>query len=430
MNNRRTSDSTIVLPATKKQIFSWTLYDFANTAFYVIILTVGYPLYFKEIVVQGNWQSDFLWGTSFSISMLIVALLSPILGAVADYGTGKKHFLAVFTTLCVLSSASLFFVKDGMIFAGMSLLILANIGFEAGLVFYDAFLPEITTERSYGRVSGYGFALGYVGSLVTLAITFPLYVNGFGAENILNIRLTFLIAAGFFLIFSLPLFLFLPDRQRVTTLKPNFIKIGFQRLKNTYQQLPRFRNIGRFLISYFIYIDAINTIIIFSSIFARETLNMSLSEIIIFFVLIQTSAIIGSVLFGLLSDHIGHKKSLSISLAMWLIIVVIAYFIQDKFFFFIIGGFAGIALGSSQSTSRGLMSIITPAEKRTEFFGFYSFFGKASAIIGPFIFGLISSFLNQRLAIISVGLLILAGLLFLRGVKEIKHHDLIEPIQT
>jgi len=404
--------------ATRWQIFSWALFDFAHTAFYVIILTVGYPLYFKEIVAQGSNRGDLLWGSAFSISMLIVALFSPILGAVADYGAGKKRFLGILTAICVLATSSLFFVHTGMIFLGMALLIISNIGFEAGLVFYDAFLPEITTIRSYGRVSGYGFSLGYVGSLVSLSVVFPLYAGGFVAGNLFNIQLSFIVAAAFFFVFALPLFFFLPDKQRTRSLKLDFIKVGFARLRTTYQQFPKYRNVARFLISYFIYIDGVNTIIIFSSIFARETLKMDIGEIVIYFAMVQTSAIFGSVLFGILADHTTHKRTLSITLCLWLSIVVIAFFIQDKWMFYGLGVLAGLALGSSQSTSRGLMSIITPQEKKTEFFGFYSFFGKASAVLGPFVFGFISSYLNQRFAILSVGFFLLTGLILLQQVEE------------
>jgi UMF1 family MFS transporter len=404
--------------ATRGQIFSWALFDFANTAFYVLILTVGYPLYFKEIVTGGSVQSDLLWGSAFSISMLVVALLSPVLGAVADYGAGKKHFLGLFTLLCILATSMLFFVRDGMVVLGMALLILANIGFEAGLVFYDAFLPEITTERSYGRISGYGFAVGYAGSLVTLAVAYPLYINGFGYDNLLNVRISFLVAAAFFLLFSAPLFLFLPDKQRTTGLTPNFARIGFERLQKTFSQFSKYRNVARFLLSFFLYIDAVNTIVVFSSIFARETLKMDIGEIVIFFLMVQTTAIIGSVLFGIVADHAGHKRTLGITLLLWLCIVGAAYFIESKWLFYALGIFAGIALGSSQSTSRSLMSDITPREKKTEFFGFYSFFGKASAVLGPFVFGLVSSYLNQRFAILSVGCFLLAGLLLLQRVEE------------
>jgi UMF1 family MFS transporter len=154
------------------------------------------------------------------------------------------------------------------------------------------------------------------------------------------------------------------------------------------------------------------------------TLKMSMSEIVIYFAMVQTSAIFGALLFGIISDHIGHKPTLSITLLLWLVVIVIAYFIQDKLMFYGLGLLAGLALGSSQSTSRGLMSIITPFEKRTEFFGFYSFFGKASAILGPLIFGFVSSYFNQRLAILSIGVLLLAGLLLLQRVKEQLPEDL------
>lgn len=404
-------------PATRGQILSWTFFDFANTAFYVLILTVGYPLYFKKVVAHDTAHGDALWGLAFSLSMLIVALLSPVLGAVADYGAGKKRFLGIFTALCILATAGLFFVEASMIVWGMALLILANVGFEAGLVFYDAFLPEITTKQSYGRVSGYGFAVGYIGSLVTLLVALPLYQGGFEPENLLNVRSSFLLAAGFFLAFSAPLFLFVPDRQRFASLKPDFIAIGFRRVRDTFKQFTQYRNVARFLLAYFIYFDAINTIIIFSSIFADETLDLAIDEIIFFFLAVQTTAILGSVLFGVLADKLGHKQALTISLSLWLLVVVVAYFTTDKTTFFVVGALAGIALGSSQSCSRSLMSTLVPQEKKTEFFGFYSFFGKASAILGPTLFGFLSSAVSQRVALLAVAGLLLVGLVLLQRVE-------------
>ena len=395
-------------PATKGQIFSWSLFDFGNTAFYVVILTVGYPIYFRTIVTGADPQADFLWGSSFSISMLCVVLLSPVLGAVADSGAGKKKFLFLFTALCVGATIGLFFVEAGMIIPGMLLVILANIGFEAGLVFYDAFLPEITTERSYGRVSGYGFAMGYIGSLVTLAVSFPFLAGGFDLQNAANVRITFLIAAAFFALFAAPLFLLVPERQRHERLTPALFAGGFRLLRSTLREFPRYRNVGRFLLSYFVYIDAVNTIIVFSTIFAYETLKMDATEIVMFFAIVQTTAILGSSSFGILADNFGHKKILNISLLLWLGITVIAYLTESKTVFYLLG--------------ISLFSLIIPAEKKTEFFGFYSFFGKASAIVGPAVFGFISSNFNQRIAILSVGLLLLAGLLLLLPVEEPREH--------
>lgn len=402
----------------KGKIFAWTLFDFANTAFYVIILTVGYPLYFKEIITGSSSSSDFLWGMAFSISMLFVALISPLLGAIADYGAGKKKFLAIFTGLCILATASLFFTGSSMIFWGIFLLIIANIGFEAGLVFYDAFLPEITSERSYGRVSGYGFAMGYVGSLITLLIVFPLYEAGFDEANLINVRISFVLAAVLFFLFALPLFIFVPDKQHKRKFEASFFSQGYLRLRSTFRDFKKYRNIAVFLLAYFLYIDGVNTVIIFSSIFARETLQMTFTEIILLFIIVQTSAIIGSIIFGIISDHIGHKKTLMITLLIWMGIVISAFFVEDKGIFYIIAAVAGVSLGSSQSTSRSLMTMLTPSEKKTEFFGFYSFFGKASAILGPFVFGIISSVINQRTAILSVAFFFIAGLLILSYVND------------
>ncbi|HOV98589.1 MAG TPA: MFS transporter, partial [Bacteroidota bacterium] len=213
------------------------------------------------------------------------------------------------------------------------------------------------------------------------------------------------------------IFLFLPDQQRTTKFRFEFFRIGFQRLKSTFHEFTRYRNVAKFLLSYFLYIDGINTIIIFSSIFARQSLNFDVWEIIIFFAVVQTSAMIGSVFFGVIADHYGRKKTLTITLLLWLAVISVVYFVMSKAAFYVIGVVAGIALGSSQSTSRSLMSELTPMDKKTEFFGFYSFFGKASAILGPFVFGVLSSFLNQRIAILSVGIFILAGLLLLQIVN-------------
>lgn len=404
----------------KSKIFAWSLFDFANTAFYVIILTVGYPLYFKEIIAGNSPNSDFLWGLSFSVSMLIVASISPMLGAISDYGAGKKKFLALFTGLCIFATGSLFFTGPSTLLLGIFLLVLANIGFEAGLVFYDAFLPEITTPKNYGRVSGYGFAMGYVGSLVTLLIVYPLYQAGFIQSNLLNVKISFLVAAVLFLVFALPLFLFVPDKQLKKNFEFRFFSEGYSRLKATFKDFKKYKNIAVFLLAYFLYIDGVNTVIIFSSIFARKTLQMNFQEIILLFVIVQTSAIIGSVIFGIISDHIGHKKTLIITLMLWLGIVISSFFVQDKNIFYLIAAFAGISLGSSQSASRSLMSLLTPSEKKTEFFGFYSFFGKASAILGPLVFGMVSSMLSQRTAIISIGFFFVAGILILAKVEDPK----------
>jgi UMF1 family MFS transporter len=396
----------------KGRVFVWTLFDFANTSFSIIVVTFLYAVYFKKTVAGNEAIGDLYWSISTSIAMIITAIISPVLGAIADYSAGKKRFLLFFTSLCILGTASLYFIGPGQIFWGIFLFVIANVGFEAGLVFYDAFLPEITSPKNYGRVSGYGFGMGYLGSLATLAIVFPFIESSL-------IKETFPIAAAFFLVFSLPLFFFLKETRNKAEKSKSFISIGFGRVWATLTHLKYYKNLAIFLLAYFFYIEGVNTVIFFSGNYASTTLGFNEMELLIFFIVVQTTAIAGSVLLGIIADKVGQKKTIVYSLYIWLVTVILAYFIHDKTGFYIVGLLAGIAMGSSQSTSRSLMSKLTPPEKKTEFFGFYSFFGKSSAVIGPLVFGLVSFISgDQRLAIISIAFFFIVGLLILTRVKD------------
>jgi len=398
----------------KGRVFVWTLFDFANTSFSIIVVTFLYAVYFKKTVAGNESIGDLYWSISTSIAMAITAFISPILGAIADYKAGKKRFLLFFTLLCVLGTASLYFIGPGQIFWGIFLFVLANVGFEAGLVFYDAFLPELTAPKNYGRVSGYGFGMGYFGSLATLAIIYPFIQASMIKES-------FPVAALFFLVFSLPIFFFLKEKRIKVDEKQSFVSIGFSRVWSTLTHLKHYKNLAIFLVAFFFYIEGVNTIIFFSGNYASTTLGFSEMELLIFFIVVQTTAIAGSVVLGIVADKIGQKKTIVITLFMWLVTVTLAYFVYDKMGFYIVGLLAGLAMGSCQSTSRSLMSKLTPPEKKTEFFGFYSFFGKSSAVIGPLVFGLVS-FLSgdQRLAIISIAFFFIVGLLILTKVKDPK----------
>jgi len=396
----------------KKKIFIWTLFDFANTSFSIVVVTFLFAVYFKNIVADGEPIGDLYWSFGTSISMIITAIISPVLGAIADFSAGKKRFLLFFTIMCIIATASLFFVGPGQIVFGLILFITANIGFEAGLVFYDAFLPEVTVPKTYGRVSGYGFGMGYLGSLVMLGIIYPFIQSGM-------IKETFPVAALFFLVFSIPFFIFIRDsRKKIVKTEPYHI-IGLKRVWSTIRQLKNYKNLAIFLLAYFFYIEGVNTIIFFSGIYASTTLGFTFLELIKFFVTVQTTAIAGSVVFGILADSIGQKKTIMITLFMWLVTVALAFFIYDKFGFYFVGLLAGASMGSTQSTSRSLMTKLTPEDKKTEFFGFYSFFGKSSAVVGPLVFGLVS-FLSgsQRIAILSVGVFFVIGMLILIKVKD------------
>ncbi len=418
----------------KFRIFIWSLFDFANTSYSIVVVTFLYAVYFKQTVVGGQAVGDFYWSIGTSISMFITALISPILGAIADHSAGKKRFLLFFTLACIISSALLYFVNRGDVLLGLILFIIANVGFEAGLVFYDSFLPEITAPKNFGRVSGYGFAMGYLGSLSTLALVYPFIKAGL-------IKETFPLSALVFFLFAIPLFVFIKDNRRISTGKVSFVKIGIERVFNTVSHLRNYRNLSLFLLAFFFYIEGVNTIIFFSGNYASTTLHFSMEELIVFFLIVQTTAIIGSLIFGMLADSFGQKKSLVLSLVIWILTIFFAFATSDRnsfvvhnlssafgknvdditrICFYIVGLLAGSVMGATQSTSRSLMSRLTPFEKKTEFFGFYSLFGKSSAIVGPLLFGYISYITGeQRFAILTICIFFVIGLGILSLVKDV-----------
>ena len=417
----------------KFKIFVWSLFDFANTSFSIVVVTFIFAVYFKNVIAEGKPIGDLYWSLGISISMIVTAIISPVLGAIADYSAGKKRFLLFFTLLCIISTALLYFTGEGDLYIALILFIIANIGFEAGLVFYDAFIPEITTLKNYGRVSGYGFAMGYLGSLVVLAISLP-FIN----DNL--IKETFPLAALFFFIFAIPLFIYLQDSRKNVEASYSYISIGLERVSSTIKHLKDYKNLTLFLLAFFFYIEGVNTVIFFSGNYASTTLNFTMEELIVFFLIVQSTAIIGSVIFGIISDSIGQKKSIIITLVIWIFTILIAFYTSEeknllmdflvkltnippkelmiKSFYFV-GLLAGSVMGATQSTSRSLMTKLTPSDKKTEFFGFYSLFGKSSAVVGPLVFGFVSYITaNQRYAILSIGGFFIVGLVILRYVKD------------
>jgi UMF1 family MFS transporter len=417
-----TSPDAPARPYSRGRIFAWTLFDFANTAYSVIIVTVIFSTYFTKLVAGGQiW----LWGLTVSLSMILAALIAPPLGAAADYSHNKKLFLLFFTLASIICTALMFFVHAGMILLGMVLFIVANVGFEGGIVFYDAFLPSITSRRSYGRVSGYGFAMGYLGALAILFVVDLMLPDSLAPDYVFYIRLSFVTAAAFFLVFSLPMFFWVPEPTSLKEKRSGFIRAGFQQANRTLRAIfieKRHPSVSRFLVAFFIYNDAILTIIAFAAIFAKGMLQMSDKETIAFFAVVQTSAVLGSFVFGFVTDKIGPKKTISITLLLWLSITIGAYFVTTIAAFYVVAMGAGAAIGSSQSASRSLMALLTPKEREAEFFGFYDgLCGKASAVIGPFLYGIVADLTNQRIAVLFVGLFFLVGLIILQGVAEPEH---------
>ncbi|MEI6847334.1 MAG: MFS transporter [Chlorobiaceae bacterium] len=406
----------------KYKVFFWLLFDFANTSFSVMMVTFVFPLYFKNVICIGQPSGDALWGFSVSLSMLLVAVISPVMGAMADYSGKRKRFLFFFTATSVIATAFLFFSGPGTVLIAASLFIIANMGFEGGLVFYDAYLKELASDKSLGRVSGYGFAMGYLGALAILLLLKPLLSNGIILSNAANIQTSFLMVSLFFAVFAAPLFLSLRDEKKQENSSISFSAIAhsIKEVKYTVQHIMSYPDLARFLLAYFFYNDAILTIIAFSSIYAQNTFGLTIEELIVFFMVVQTTAIAGSVIFGFVTDKIGPKRTIVITLMIWFIVVIAAILSYSKDMFLYTGMLAGMSMGSSQAASRSMMARLTPSEHVTEFFGFYDgTFGKASAIVGPLLFGLVSAQMgSERAALASLLLFFSIGLLLMTTVRS------------
>lgn len=408
----------------KQQVFIWTLFDFANSSYAVIVVAFVFAVFFTDVVCAKQPIGDFYWSLGINVSMIISAVLNPVFGAIADKTSNKKHYLFLFTLLCVVPTALMYFTGEGTVLFALALFILSNIGFQTGLTFYDAFISDMVDEKDYNKVSSYGYAVGYAGSLVSVLMVFPLKDN---------YNLLFLVTALFFLVFSLPLFLFLKEKKKEIVESNGGlgnIAYGFKKVFDTIRNINKYKNLRNYLVSYFLYIDSVNTIIFFSGIYAKKSLNFETIELAVFFIIVQLTAMIGSLIFAKLGDTLGIKKSIILNILFWIVILIFIYlFVEvDSYlliggmkihYFFIAGGFAGLFLGSTQSLSRALMTELTPFEIKTELFGFYSLFEKTSTLIGPLTFGLISWLTgSQKLAIFSLTGFFLLGLWMLKYVKE------------
>jgi UMF1 family MFS transporter len=400
-----------IMTLNKKHIISWTLFDFANSSYSAVIASVVFPVYYANTIV-GNETGlgDLWWGRAISVSMAIVALSSPFLGGIADYGGKRKRFLFIYTALSVAAIASLSILNTGMVFEGFVMVIAANFGMEGGLVFYNSFLPRIAPREYQGRVSAWGFGVGYAGSIISLLFALPLIRAG-------RFEATWLMVAVFFGLCSTPAFLFLPKDVKSDSL----VRSGFKGLRYTLTTLKEIwgrREPRKFLISCLIYEDGVNTVIVFSSIFAATTLGFKVEELIALYLIVQATALLGAFAMAKPIDLLGPKKVVIISLLMWTSVAIIAFFVQTKTQFWLLASFAGLGLGTVQAATRAFYSQFILEGREAEYFGIYSLVGKSSAILGPLIFGQLSTtFRSQRPAILSIAAFFLIGLIILTTVK-------------
>lgn len=401
-----------VTAASRRAVVAWTLYDFANSAFAVVVPATVYSKYYALVVVGNErGEGDFWWGLAVTTSMIIVALTSPPLGAIADHGGLRKRFLFALTYLSVAATALMATVRPGHVVWGWFLAVVGTVGFEAAIVYYNAYLSDLAPPERQGRLSGYGFAVGYLGSAVALGAALPFALRGDYAG-------TFLVTAALFGVFAAPALLFLPPDRPARLSIGQTIGTAFTATRATLSRIVARPALRRFLVAYLFFEDGINTVVYFSSVFAGHTLGFTTPEVIELYLVVQLAALLGAWAWARPTDVRGPKLVVMVTLVQWCVVVVAAYLVQTKVQFFAVAVVAGTALGAVQAAARAFMAALIPPGQEAELFGFYALCGKTAAIFGPLVFGLTSVLTggNQRVAIVCIGMFFVIGLALIRGV--------------
>ena len=403
------------------------MYDFANSSFANNVTTFIYAAFFTKVIAENEIIGTALWSRGVGIIMLVVALLSPPLGALSDQGGYRKRFLIFFTFLAVIFTALLYFPQQGQATYALTLYIIACICFEMGIVFYNAFLPDIAPPERIGRISGQAWGVGYFGGLLSMAVLMVGFVSaetpwfGLTKETHAHIRATNIGVAIWFAIFSLPALFYLPKTPARQTDDKLSLAASYRRILQTFRELQRYREIFKLLLARLVYNDGLITVFAFGGIYAAGTFGFTFEEVLFFGIIVNIAAGIGAWCFGYLDDRLGGKLTIQITLVGFVIAAIVAVVPQEKIWFWIAGLLVGLFAGPNQSASRSLMGRFVPKNKETEFYGFYAFSGKATAFLGPLLMGVITQASgSQRYGMATVGLFFIIGGLLLRTVDEQK----------
>ena len=409
-------------PALRRARTAWCLYDWANSAFPTVIVTFVFSVYFVDGVAIDKITGTQQWAYTLALSGIAIALLSPVLGSIADATGSRKPWLALFSALTAVGAALLWFAFPEPSFTLYALVVfcLANISFEVAQVFYNAMLPTIVSNRKIGRLSGWGWGLGYIGGLACLVLLLTIFIQakppvfGLDKEEAEHVRIVGPVVGAWFVVFSLPLFFFMPDVQPRDVGLVRAARDGIKGLIATIRKIGSYRNIAWFLGARIFYVDGMNTMFAFGAIYASGTFGMSTQEIIMFGIAMNIAAGIGAASFGWIDDYLGSKITIVIALAGLICCGIPLLLVESKPWFWIIGLPLGLFMGPAQASSRSLMARLAPAEVRTEMFGLFAFSGRATAYVGPFVLGTLTwMFDSQRIGMSTIVVFLGVGLFIL-----------------
>jgi UMF1 family MFS transporter len=407
---------------TPREAWAWAMYDFANSGYTTVVITAIFNAYFVSVVAGNQPWATFAWTAALAVSYAAIMFTAPLLGAYADAWAAKKKLLALTTIGCVAFTALLAFSGPGSLWLTIPLLVLSNYFYGSGENLIAAFLPELARGDALGKVSGWGWSLGYVGGLVSLGacLAYVTWAQAQGQHAADFVPVTMLITAALFALSSLPTFLFLKERAvpQPHLQGKNLLQESFARLKQTLAHARDFRDLRRFLICTVFYQAGIQAVITLAAIYAQQAMHFTTQQTIMLIFVVNITAAVGAFLFGFLQDRIGHIPAIALTLLGWIVMILLAWAAQGPDMFWLAANLAGICMGASQSAGRALVGLLSPATRRAEFFGLWGLAVKLSAILGPVTYGLVSwvSQGDHRLAILITGSYFVAGLLTLYGV--------------
>ena len=417
-----------------KQIISWAFYDWANSAFATTVLAGFFPLFFKQFWSTQNTitESTFQLGVGNALASLIIVMLAPFLGAIADAGSLKKRLLIIFSLLGISVTLGLYFVEQNSWLLAISFFALASIGFSGSIIFNDALLIDVTEEKNYDRVSAFGYAMGYLGGgiLFTVNITMVTIPEWFGFSSVNDaVRFSFITVSIWWLVFSIPLWLFVHEaKTREKHLITQAMYSGIGQLINTFKKINKLKTVGLFLLAYWLYIDGVGTIVRMAVDYGLA-IGLDGSDLLLALLMTQFIGFPATLGFGYVGERIGAKTAIMLTIAVYLAVTIFAYRMNTVEEFYALAITIGLVQGGIQSLSRSLYARIIPQSQSAEFFGFYNMLGKFAAVLGPLMIGTIAAMTDSsRLAMLSVSTLFISGGILLYFVNEKKAVQVAEDI--
>ena len=407
------SKRTLAPDVKLREVWAWSMYDFANSAYTTVVITAVFSAYFVGVVSQRAPWSTFAWTAALSVSYAAILITGPLIGAWADAHAAKKPLLLATTIGCVVFTALLYYAAPGAVALSLLLLILSNYFFGAGENLIAAFLPELADSRAMGRVSGWGWSLGFVGGLAALGLCLVYLTANSGKPASETVPVTMLITAAFFALAAVPTFLLLRERAVPQPRMEN----PWARVRDTLRAAEKYADLKRFLICLLFYQAGITAVVALAAIYAEQAMKFTTQQTIVLILLVNITAAIGAFGFGYLQDAIGHVRAVALTLVGWIVMVLIAAFTESPLWFWVAANIAGLCMGSSQAAGRAIVGYLAPPARLAEFFGLWGLAVKAASIFGPLTYGAVEWLGgSHRLAIFVTGLYFLIGLALLRKI--------------